>query len=73
MTDNRIESIYRRLQPVVVPVEPGTYMDYRGDVWVLQENGEWRDSFGNTRPASYNWMLVSIGPFYPVDSERVEV
>lgn len=68
-----VEELFRRLQPVVVPTEPGTYLDSEGDMWVLRENGEWMDTTGETRPASYNWMLVGIGPFYPVSLEGMPV
>lgn len=64
-------AMMKRLQPLVVPTEPGHYLDYAGHPWVLQDNGEWRDKTGATKPVEYNWMLVSIAPFYPVEAARV--
>ena len=66
-----IEKLMRRLQPLVVPTEPGQYLDYLGEPWTLQTNGEWRDKRGETKPTTYNWMLVSIAPFYAVEGARV--
>lgn len=71
MMMTQLEQLFRRLQPVVVPTQPGLYLDGEGHPWRLHDNGEWEDKTGETKPVSYNWLLVSIGPFYPVEGERI--
>lgn len=57
------QEMMKRLAPLVLPAVPGRYRDYSGDEWTLRNDGTFEDMKGDTRPDSYNWMLVTIAPF----------
>lgn len=58
----RIDAAITQLLPLL-PTEPGSYRDCHGELWHLNEKGEWTDHENVTKPASWSLVIALFGPF----------
>lgn len=67
LTPEQVAEIKAKFEPlvsIVLPTEPGRYLDNQKHEWTLNADGTWTDRFGTTKPASENWVLAAVAaPF----------